>query len=102
MTPSALWKCLHFAPILNPFSERSLEKGLRVDRTWAVSVLLLPLAAHTEEGVDVAQQDEGRRQDRLLVVGHDEMVALVLPHQVGDGLDLQIDVAGGQRAQRAR
>lgn len=45
----------------------------------------------------MAQEDEGGREDRLLVVGHDEMVALVLPHQVGDGLDLQIDVAGEQR-----
>lgn len=60
----------------------TVRKLALVYRTWPVSVLLLPLATHTEEGVDVAEEDEGRREDRLLVVGHDEMVALVLPHQV--------------------
>ena len=48
----------------------------------------------------MAEQDEGRRQDGLLMVGHDEVVALVLPHQVGDGLHLQVDVAAGRRTHR--
>lgn len=41
----------------------------------------------------MAEQDDGRREDRLLVVNHDEVVALVLPHQVGNGLHLQIHIA---------
>lgn len=44
----------------------------------------------------MAEQDDGRREDRLLVVHQDEVVALVLPHQVRNGLHLQIHVAGKQ------
>lgn len=44
----------------------------------------------------MAEQDDGRREDRLLVVNHDEVVALVLPHQVRNGLHLQIHIAGRQ------
>lgn len=47
----------------------------------------------------MAEKDEGRREDRLLVVCHDEMVALVLPHQIRNGLHLQINVAGEETAQ---
>lgn len=46
-------------------------------------MLLLSLSAHTEERVDMAEEDEGGREDRLLMVGHNEMVALVFPHQIG-------------------
>jgi len=60
-------------------------------------VLLLPLPARTEEGVDVAEEDERGREHRLLVVGHDEVVALVLPHQIRNGLHLEIHIAGKQR-----
>lgn len=48
----------------------------------------------------MAEKDEGRREDRLLVVGHDEMVALVLPHQIRNGLHLQINVAGEESTGR--
>lgn len=41
----------------------------------------------------MAEEDEGGREDRLLVVGHDEVVPLVLPHQVRDGLHLEIHIA---------
>lgn len=44
----------------------------------------------------MAQEDEGRWEDRLLMVGHNEMVALVLPHQIGNRLHLQIHIAGKQ------
>lgn len=44
----------------------------------------------------MAEQDDGRREHRFLVVNHNEVVALVLPHQIRDGLHLQIDVAGKQ------
>lgn len=36
----------------------------------------------------MAEEDEGGREDRLLMVGHNEVVALVLPHQIRNGLDL--------------
>lgn len=42
----------------------------------------------------MAQEDEGRWEDRLLMVGHNEVVALVLPHQIRNGLDLYIDITG--------
>lgn len=61
--------------------------------TWSVGILL-PFSAHTEEGVYMAQEDGGGWEDRLLVVGHDEVVALVLPHKVRDGLHLHINIAG--------
>lgn len=55
-------------------------------------MLLLSLSAHTEERVDMAQEDEGGWEDWLLMVGHNEMVALVLPHQIRNGLHLQIHI----------
>lgn len=42
----------------------------------------------------MAEEDEGWWEDRLLMVGHNEVVALVLPHQVRNGLHLQIHIAG--------
>lgn len=44
----------------------------------------------------MAEQDDGRRENRFLVVNQNEVVALVLPHQIRNGLHLQIDVAGKQ------
>lgn len=41
----------------------------------------------------MAEQDDGRWEDRFLVVNHNEVVALVLPHQIRNGLHLQIHVA---------
>lgn len=67
-----------------------------VKLTWSVGALLFPLPAHAEERVDMAQEDEGGREDRLLMVGHNEMVTLKLPHQIGDGLHLHIYIAGEQ------
>ena len=66
-------------------------------RTCSVGILLLPLPTHREEGVDMAEQVEGRREDRLLMVGHNEVVTLVLPNQIRNGLHLQIHIAGKQR-----
>lgn len=42
----------------------------------------------------MAEEDEGGWEDRLLMVGHNKVVALVLPHQVGNGLHLQVHIAG--------
>lgn len=58
-----------------------------------MGVFLLPLSTHTEEGVDMAQEDGGGWKDRLFMVDHDEVVALVLPHQVRNRLHLYIHVA---------
>lgn len=44
----------------------------------------------------MAEEDEGGWEDRLLMVGHNEVVALVLPHQIRNGLHLQIHIAGKQ------
>lgn len=41
----------------------------------------------------MAEQDGGRWEHRFLVVNHNEVVALVLPHQIGNGLHLQIHIA---------
>lgn len=46
----------------------------------------------------MAQEDEGGREDRLLVVGHNEVIALVLPNQIGNGLYLNIYIAAKQKA----
>lgn len=56
-------------------------------------MLFLPLSTHAKERVDMAEEDEGGWEDRFLVVGHDEVVALVLPHQIRDRLDLDIHIA---------
>jgi len=48
----------------------------------------------------MAQEDEGRWEDWLLVVGHNEVVALVLPHQVRNGLHLQIYITVKQSIQQ--
>lgn len=61
--------------------------------TWSIGALFLPLSTHAEEGVDMAQEDEGRWEDRLLMVSHNEVVALVLPHQIRDGLHLYVHIA---------
>lgn len=45
----------------------------------------------------MAEKDEGRWENRLLMVGHNEVVALVLPHQIRNGLDLQINITGNRR-----
>lgn len=45
----------------------------------------------------MAQEDEGGREDRLLVVGHDKVIALVLPHQIGNGLHLDIYITVKQK-----
>lgn len=42
----------------------------------------------------MAQQSEGGRKDRLLMVGNNKVVALVLPHQIRNGLHLYIHIAG--------
>lgn len=44
----------------------------------------------------MAQEDERGWEDRLLVIGHNEMVTLELPHHVGNRLDLHIYIAGKQ------
>lgn len=62
--------------------------------TWSVGIFFLPLPTHAEEGVNMAEEDEGWGEDRLLMVGHNEVVALVLPHQIRNGLHLQIHIAG--------
>lgn len=46
----------------------------------------------------MAEQDDRRWEDRFLMVNHNEVVALVLPHQIGNGLHLQIHIAGKQHA----
>lgn len=56
--------------------------------TWSVGIFFLPLPTHAEEGVNMAEEDEGWGEDRLLMVGHNEVVALVLPHQIRNGLHL--------------
>jgi hypothetical protein len=47
--------------------------------------VLLPLVTDAgAERDEVGEEDEGRREDWLLMVGHDEMIPLVLPYQITD------------------
>ena len=50
-----------------------------------------------EKDVDVAENNEGGRQDWPVMEGHDQLVALELPHLVGDGLNLKEGVAVKRR-----
>lgn len=55
-----------------------------------VVVVLAPAAAQMlENHGDMTEDDEGRRKDRPLVEGHDQLIALELPNLVGDGLHLE-------------
>lgn len=45
----------------------------------------------------MAKEDEGGWENRLLMVGHNEVVALVLPHQIRNGLDLQVNITGDKK-----
>lgn len=45
----------------------------------------------------MAEQNQRRRQDGLVVIRHDEVVALVFPHQVRYGLHLQVHVTAEER-----
>lgn len=100
------WKCSltlsvkqkHFLHI----KHLNVRKWQQCGCTWSVGILLLPLSTHAEEGVDMAEEDEWGWEDRLLMVGHNEVVTLVLPHQIRNGLHLQIHIAGKQRAQKWR
>lgn len=56
--------------------------------------MLAPATAQVlEDHGDVAEDDERRRKDRPLVKSHDQLVALELPHLIGDGLHLEERVA---------
>ena len=41
----------------------------------------------------MTQDDEGGRKHRPLVEGHDQLVALELPHLIGDGLHFEECIA---------
>ncbi len=62
------------------------------------AAVLLPLPADgPEHRRRVAEQNQRRREDGLVVVRHDEVVPLVFPHQVGYGLHLHVDVTAEKR-----
>ena len=62
-----------------------------------VVVVLPPAATQVlEDHGHVTEDDEGGREHGPFVEGHDELVALELPHLVGDGLDLDEGVAVGE------
>lgn len=50
-----------------------------------------------QDDVDVGEDDEGGREDRAVVEGHDQLIPLELPHLVGDGLHLKEGVAVERR-----
>lgn len=59
-----------------------------------VVILLAPAATQMlEDHGYMTEDDEGRRKDRALVEGHDQLIALKLPNLVGDGLYLEERVA---------
>lgn len=47
----------------------------------------------------MAEEDEGGWEDRLLMVGHNKVVALVFPHQIRNRLHLHVHIAGKQRTE---
>ncbi len=75
---------------------------MRAERcvTWSVgAAVLLPLPADgRQHRPHVAEQNQRRRKDGLVVVRHDEVVTLVFPHQVGYGLHLHVDVTVESRS----
>ena len=58
-----------------------------------VGPLKAAAAQPPQDDVDVGKDDEGGRQDRTVVEGHDQLIPLELPHLVGDGLHLEEGVA---------
>lgn len=73
----------------------------------SVSFILLSLLSFLataadafEEDVDVAENNEGGGQDWPVMEGHDQLVALELPHLVGYGLHLKEGVAVKRRRMR--
>lgn len=46
-----------------------------------------------QDNVDVWKDDEGGRQYRAVMKGHDQLITLELPHLVGDRLHLKERVA---------
>lgn len=58
-----------------------------------VSLVIIMLAPATTQMLEdhsyVTEDNEGWRKDRTLVEGHNELVALELPHLVGDGLHFE-------------
>lgn len=57
-----------------------------------------PSKQSAEEDVEVAEDDERRRQDGAVMERHDQLISLELPHLVGNGLDFKERVAVGQEA----
>lgn len=74
-------------------------KARRRHVTWSVgAAVLLPLPADgRQDRRHVAEQNQRWRQDGLVVIRHDEVVALVFPHQVRYGLHLQVHVTAEER-----
>lgn len=55
-----------------------------------IIIVLAPAAAQMLEYHGyMTEDDEGRRKDRSLMEGHDQLIALELPNLVGDGLHLE-------------
>lgn len=50
-----------------------------------------------QDDVNVGEYNQWRRQDGAIVKGHDQLIALELPHLVGDGLHLKECVAGDEK-----
>lgn len=46
-----------------------------------------------QDDVNVGEDNQWRRQNGTIVKGHDQLIALELPHLVGDGLHLKECVA---------
>lgn len=65
-----------------------------------MSPLGAALEEAAEEDVQVAQDDQRRRQDGAVVERHDQLVSLELPHLVGNGLHLKERVAEGHQTER--
>lgn len=57
-----------------------------------------PSKQSAEEDVEVAKDDERRRQDGAVMERHDQLISLELPHLIGNGLDFKERVAVGQEA----
>ena len=53
--------------------------------------MFLVNGSHTQG--HVTQDDEGRGQPRLLLIGHDVTVAVVLPQLIGYGPHVKVDIA---------
>lgn len=84
-------------PVKRSSERRLTEAAVLLIQLSVLSPPRAPSEQPVEEDVEVAEDDERRRQDGSVVERHDELVPLELPHLVRDGFDFKESVAAEER-----